>query len=94
MITVHLLIYIRWGLVIRGCVDGKSRTAIFLDVSTDNKAITNLVAFLEGVRLYGVPIRTRSDKGGENVLIARYMIERRGVGRASHICGKSVHNQR
>lgn len=49
---------------------------------------------MEGVAEYGIPIRTRSDKGGENVEIARFMIEARGAGRGSHICGRSVHNQR
>ena len=75
-------------------MDGKSRTVIYLDVSNDNKSETNLAAFMQGVQKYGVPMRTRSDKGGENVLIARYMLEIRGVGRGSHICGRSVHNQR
>lgn len=85
---------LRWGIVVRGGIDGKSRTIVYLDCGPDNTAHSNFQSFLVGVREYGVPLRTRSDKGGENVDVARYMIETRGPGRGSHICGKSVHNQR
>lgn len=36
----------------------------------------------------------RSDKGGENVDVARAMLMVRGANRQSHITGSSVHNQR
>ena len=36
----------------------------------------------------------RSDQGLENVLVARHMIERRGMERHSMITGSSTHNQR
>ena len=90
--TNHKLI--RWYFVIVGAVDGFSRLPTVLECTTNNKSETVLNCFLKGVNEFGLPLRVRSDKGLENILVADFMIEKRGGGRGSMITGKSTHNQR
>ena len=69
---------------------------LFLKCSTNNCASTVYRCFHSAVQQYGLLSRGRSDKGGENIDIARYMLNHplRGPNRGSHITGRSVHNQR
>ena len=91
--TNHKLI--KWYIIIFGAIDGHSRLPVSLECINNNKATTVLSCFLKGVETYdGVPSRVRSDKGKENVLVADYMIEKRGSERGSMITGPSTHNQR
>ena len=53
-----------------------------------------LDCFRQATDMWSVPSRVRVDRGGENVLVADYMIRCRGTDGASFICGRSVHNQR
>ena len=85
---------IRWGFVVHGCIDGFSRMIPYLKCATNNKASTVLDYFVEATRKYGLPSRVRSDRGAENVEVARYMNAARGSSRRSHLVGSSVHNQR
>ena len=85
---------IAWRFVIHGCVDGFSRANIYLNCANNNLAETALGYFRKGVENFGLPLRARGDRGVENVDIARFMIENRGINRGSFIVGRSVHNTR
>ena len=86
----HKLIH--WRLVVHACIDGYSRLMIYLHCANNNLASTVLDLFKGGARRYGIPSRTRSDHGLENVEVVRFMVEERGPGRGSMLTGKSVHN--
>ncbi|CAB4007013.1 cytosolic Fe-s cluster assembly factor nubp1-b-like [Paramuricea clavata] len=82
---------ISWRIVVHGGIDGYSRMPIFLKASDNNRAETVLQLFLESVAEFGLPSRVRSDKGGENVDVAAYMLshQQRGPGRGSMITEKN-----
>lgn len=84
---------ISWRVVFHGCVDGYSRTIIYLECLTNNRASSVLSLFQEGVQNFGLPSRVRCDWGTENTEVARYMLRQRGLNRGS-ITGRRVHNQR
>ena len=84
----------RWRMVIHGAIDGFFRLIVYLMCSNNNKASTVLGCYKEAVTMYGVPKRVRMDKGGENVSVARFMLEKRGIDSNPVITGSSVHNQR
>lgn len=85
---------VRWQFVIHGQIDGFSRMVIYLNVADNNRSGTVLSFFLQAIRNYGLPSRVRSDIGGENTLVAQYMISHPERGPGCMITGRSVHNQR
>jgi len=85
----------RFNIVISAAIDGFSRLCPYIRCSGNNEAVTTLSHFEIGVTRYGCPSRVRTDKGGENVDIAHYMLMNRGMGdRNSVLVGKSTQNQR
>ena len=89
-------ILFRWRSVIHGGINGYSRMIVFLRANNNNMAATVFELFLGAIGKFGLPSRVCTDKGGENIDIARYMLNHplRGPDRGSHITGRSVHNQR
>jgi hypothetical protein len=89
---MYVSLNLRWWFVIHGGIDGYGRKIVFLACSANNYAGTVLNAFLSAVDQHGLPSRVRSDKGGENVDVARFMVNHpdRGPGRGSMITGKST----
>ena len=83
-----------WRFVVHGCTDGYSRAIVYLKCAPNNLACTVLRYFIEGTHEFGLPLRVRGDHGVENVEVARFMVERRGINRGSFIAGRSVHNVR
>lgn len=84
---------IRWRFVTHGGIDGYSRTIVYLKCHDNNRADTVLSAFQDAVYDYGLPSRIRSDLGGENVDVWRYMIEQLSD-MSAVITGCSTHNER
>ena len=92
--SAHKLI--RWKLIVHVCIDGFSRLITHCRCCDNNKAETvlRLFFFEESTSTYGLPSRARCDYGMENILVAQFMLERRGLNRGSIITGSSVHNCR
>lgn len=85
---------IRWKIVTHGGIDGFSRLIMYLQASTNNCAETVLSAFMKAVDEFGLPLKVRTDHGGENTLVAEYMLGHPERGTGSFITGRSIHNQR
>ena len=85
---------IRWRLVVRGGIDGYSRLIVYLRCSANNRVQTVLSQFQKGVDTFGLPLRVRSDCGGENVDVWYYMYEQYQGDPSCVIVGASTHNER
>ena len=85
---------IRWRFVIHGGIDGYSRLIVLSHASANNRANKVFNLFWKATKVFGVPSRVCSDKGGENIDVCYFMIMHRGAGRRSHTAGCSTHNQR
>lgn len=79
---------IRYGIVIHGFIDGYSRLITGLRASDNNSSNTVLDLFLNAIDIFGVPSRVRGDHGTENLGVATWMEENRGLRRGSYIWGR------
>ena len=89
----HKMIPIRWRLVIHGGIDGFSRTVVYLKCSSDNCAATVMGSFHQAVQTYGIPLRIRSDHGGENIRVWDFMLQHHSD-TSCVLTGSSTHNER
>ena len=85
---------IRWRFVIHGAVDGFSRVIVHLNCADNNRSHTVLTNFQEAVARFGLPDSVRSDHGGENIGVWRYMISMHNMDYSCVLTGSSVHNER
>ena len=71
------------------------RKIIYLACRSNNRATAVCELFSNGIQLHGLPSGVRGDEGGEILEVARFILSHplRGLGRASYIATKSVHNQ-
>ena len=83
---------IRWRFFIHGAIDGYSRSIAFLKCSNNNRSSTVLSEFTAAVDFHGLPSQIRTDLGGENIEVWRYMVEQHNSRRAV-ITGASTHNE-
>ena len=66
---------------------------VYLKCCDNNRAASMVAAFYDAVSSYGLPSCLRSDLGGENIDVWRYMIEEHSD-LSVVITGSSTHNQR
>lgn len=60
---------------------------VALRACDNNRASTVLEIFLDAVNRFGVPLRARGDRGGENIEVSVWMIMKRGPNRGSFLWG-------
>lgn len=85
---------IRWRFVVHAGIDGFSRAIPYIQCATNNRASTVLSAFQVGVSRFGLPDRVRSDHGGENIDVWRYMLDSHNGDPQCILTGSSTHNER
>ena len=66
---------------------------VYLKCVDNNRAASVFDAFIAAVCVHGLPSHVRSDLGGENMEVWRYMVEEHSSDSAV-ITGSSTHNQR
>ena len=83
----------KYRFVVHGAIDGYSRMIMYLTCSDNNRANTVLLSFSRAVQVSGLPAHVRSDLGGENFAVWRFMAEQHSS-QSTVITGSSTHNER
>ena len=76
-----------WKIVVHAFIDGYSRLVTTMRASNNNCADTVLDVFVDGVHSYGLPSCVQGDHGVENLQVAAFMENFRGLGCGSYIFG-------
>ena len=69
-------------------------THVKLKCANNNKASTVVSMFSNAVFTFGIPDKVRSDRGGENTDVWRYMLHYNNMEPSCIITGSSTHNER
>ncbi len=85
---------IRWRFVVHAAIDGFSRVIPYITCADNNRAMTVIEAFYSGVACFGLPEKVRSDHGGENMEVWKYMLVSHNDDPQCVITGSSTHNER
>lgn len=86
---------IRYNMVVHGCIDGYSRTLIYLTIMDNNRSKSTMQLFDAAVKEHQVPAAVYCDHGGENVRIADFMHANRPDDEFDPVkVGSSKHNTR
>ena len=87
----HMLI--RWRFVVHGCIDGYSRTVLYLKCVT-NSAEPVLSHFQDAILRFRCQLRIQYDYDTEHKNVARWILNHHGGHTKPFLPGLSVHNQR
>ena len=63
---------IRWRIVVHGGIDGYSSLIVYPDCNSNNSSATVYDLFLKATHKHGLPSHVCSDRGTENILVARH----------------------
>ena len=75
-------------------MDSHALSPIYIHCAANNRASTVIAMFQEGVSRFGLPDKVRSDHGGENIDVWRYMLNSHNGDSHCVITGSSTHNER
>ena len=85
---------IKWRFITHAAIDGFSRIITNITCTNNNKSETVLQQLLLGAREFGLPLRVRTDHGGENIKVWEHMLTAYNNDTSRVITGSSAHNER